>query len=77
MNKEMKKEQIEAIKKIRERFADDAYWLLGDWIDALDEVSSEDGLPSEPVMKERARIFRAQELVGFEEDYEEEEQKND
>lgn len=73
MNEEMKKEQIEAIKKIRERFADDAWSLLGDWIDALDEVPSEDGLPNEPVMKERSRIFRAQELVGFEEDYEEDE----
>lgn len=73
MNEELKKKQIEAIKKIRERFEDDAYWLLGDWIDALDEVPSEDGLPDEPVMKERARIFRAQELVGFVEDYEENE----
>lgn len=73
MNEELEKKQIEAIKKIRERFADDAWFLLGDWIDALDDVSSEDGLPDEPVMKERARIFRAQELVGFEEDYEENE----
>lgn len=71
MNEELKKKQIEAIKKIRERFEDDAWFLLGDWIDALDEVPSEDGLPDEPVMKERARIFRAQELVGFVEDYEE------
>lgn len=73
MNEELKKKQIEAIKKIRERFADDAWFLLGDWIDALDEVPSEDELPSEPIMKERARIFRAQELVGIEEDYEENE----
>lgn len=73
MNEELKKKQIEAIKKIRERFEDDAWFLLGDWIDALDEVPSEDGLPSEPIMKERARIFRAQELVGFVEDYEENE----
>ena len=69
MNEELKKKQIDAIKKIRERFADDAWFLLGDWIDALDDVPSEDELPDEPVMKERARIFRAQELVGFEEDY--------
>lgn len=73
MNEELKKKQIEVIKKIRERFADDAWFLLGDQIDALDDVSSEDGLLDEPVMKERARIFRAQELVGFEEDYEENE----
>lgn len=71
MNEELKKKQIDAIKKIRERFADDAWFLLGDWIDALDDVPSEDGLPDEPVMKERARIFQAQELVGIVEDYEE------
>lgn len=71
MNEEMKKKQIEAIKKIREQFADEVYWLLEDWIDALDEVPTEDGLLSEPIMKERVRIFRAQELAGFEEDYEE------
>ena len=71
MNKEMKKEQIEAIKKIREQFADQAYWLLEDWIGALGEIPTENGLPSEPIIKERVRIFRAQELIGFEEDYEE------
>lgn len=56
MNEEMKKKQIEAIKKIRRQFADEVYWCLENWLDALDE---------------RSRIFRAQELVGFEEDYEE------
>ena len=30
MNEELKKKQIEVIKKIRERFADDAWFLLGD-----------------------------------------------
>ena len=76
MQKQIKKEQIAAIREIREQFADQAYWLLEDWIEALDKVPIENGLPSEPVMIERARIYRAQELVGFEEDYEEEEQKN-
>lgn len=72
MQKQIKKAQIEAIKKIREQFADEAYWLLDDWIDALDEVPSENSLPSEPIMQERARIFNAQGLVGLEVDYKEE-----
>lgn len=72
MQKQIKKAQIEAIKKIREQFADEAFWLLQDWIDALDEAPSENGLPSEPIMQERARIFKAQELAGLEVDYEEE-----
>lgn len=72
MQKPIKKAQIEAIKKNREQFADEAFWLLEDWISALDEAPSENGLPSEPIIQERARIYRAQELVGLEVDYEEE-----
>lgn len=72
MRKQIKTAQIEAIKKIREQFADEVFWLLDDWIDALDEVPSENRLPSEPIMQERARIFNAQGLVGLEVDYEEE-----
>lgn len=37
MNEEMKKKQIEAIKKIRRQFADEVYWCLENWLDALDE----------------------------------------
>lgn len=72
MQKQIKNAQIEAIKKIREQFADEVFWLLEDWIDALDKASTENGLPSEPIMRERARIFKAQELAGLEADYEEE-----
>lgn len=76
MQKSIKNAQIEAIKKIREQFADEAFWLLQDWIDALDEVPTENGLPSEPIMQERALIFKAQDLVGLEISYEEEKEQD-
>lgn len=47
MNEEMKKKQIEAIKKIRRQFADEEYWCLENWLDALDERSSGDEPPSD------------------------------
>ena len=40
-----KDKQIKIVKQLRERFEDDVYSLLQDWVDALDEAGTGDELP--------------------------------
>jgi hypothetical protein len=67
-----REEQIKIVKKLRERFEDDVYSLLQDWVDALDEAGTGDELPGEPLMDEYSRVFRAKDVIGSFDDYEDE-----
>lgn len=66
-------EQIKIVKRLRERFEDQVYDLLDSWVDALDQAGSY--LPGEPLMDEYTRVFKAKDVIGTYEDYEDEEQK--
>lgn len=68
-------EQIKIVKQLRERFEDDVYSLLQDWVDALDEAGTGDELPGEPLMDEYTRVFKVKDAIGTFDDYEDEEQK--
>lgn len=70
-----REEQIRIVKQLRERFEDDVYSILQDWVDALDEAGTGDELPGEPLMDEYTRVFRAKDEIGTFDDYEDEEQK--
>lgn len=68
-------EQIKIVKQLRERFEDEVYDLLDSWVDALDEAGTGDELPGEPLMDEYTRVFKAKDVIGSFDDYEDEEQK--
>ena len=68
-------EQIKIVKRLRERFEDDVYSLLQDWVDALDEAQTGYDLPGEPLMDEYTRVFKVKDAIGTFDDYEDEEQK--
>nr|DAM90539.1 MAG TPA: hypothetical protein [Caudoviricetes sp.] len=65
-------EQIKIVKQLRERFEDDVYSLLQDWVDALDEAGTGDELPGEPLMDEYTRVFKAKDVIGSFDDIESE-----
>ena len=54
------KEQFAGIQKMRERFMDDAWDLLEDWLAELDKFMDGTETPDDPIMREYARIFQAQ-----------------
>ena len=63
-------EQIKIVKQLRERFGDDVYDLLDSWVDALDQAGAY--LPGEPLMDEYTRVFKAKDVIGSFDDYEDE-----
>ena len=64
--------QIKIVKQLRERFEDDVYSLLQDWVDALDEAGTGDELPGDPLMDEYTRVFKVKDAIGTFDDYEDE-----
>lgn len=64
--------QIKIVKQLRERFEDDVYSLLQDWVDALDEAGTGDELPGDPLMDEYTRVFKVKDAIGTIDDYEDE-----
>lgn len=67
-----REEQIKIVKQFRERFEDDVYNLLQDWVDALDEAGTGDELPGDPLMDEYTRVFKVKDAIGTFDDYEDE-----
>ena len=63
-------EPLKIVKQLRERFEDQVYDPLDSWVDALDQAGSY--LPGEPLMDEYTRVFKAKDVIGTYEDYEDE-----
>lgn len=67
-----RKKQVEIVKELREKYMDEVYDLCQDWIDELDRRMTGVELPFEPLSEEYSRVFRAQDIIGTFDDYEDE-----